>query len=150
MKLAVPIAAAVVALPIAALAQTSYSNATITGAPAVITAPPAVSAPLISPACADRQAVLNARKNGLDDEKLDNDRERDAIDREGMRLAGELRNLNSADVGAVAAYNERSAVHNRRVDEHNRRVADMNARAARFNEDSADLLSDCGVRIIYR
>lgn len=97
-------------------------------------------------ACMDRDASLRARQADVDSEKLDNDRERDAIDREGAILADELRHLDSMSPGAVASYNARTADHNARVQVHNRRIAEGNARAALVNGDQADMNSSCGSR----
>ena len=94
----------------------------------------------------ERDASLRDRLDVLDNQRIDNDRESDAIAREGARLADELRTLDSANASAVSAYNARSAAHNRRVEAHNRRVADMNARAARHNAEAADFTADCAGR----
>jgi hypothetical protein len=96
--------------------------------------------------CMDRDAFMRDRLDRLERERFANDREGDAIAREGAELTEALRNLDNADRAAVDAYNQRSAAYNRRVDAHNRCVGDMNARAATHNADAADLAADCGLR----
>jgi len=130
------LAMAMVALvPLGALAQVSYSHAQLTD-----DAPYSRHALRV---CTDRNEQLADRKADLDQDKRDIDRESDAIARGGAMLADELRNLDSTDSAAVAAYNARSAGHNRFVAEHNARVADMNGAAAALNGDSADLMAYC-------
>ena len=99
--------------------------------------------------CMDRDAVMQNRLVDLERERRSNDRETDAIAREGARLADELRTLNSANASAVGDYNLRSQAHNRRVEAHNRRVADMNARASAHNGAAADLTARCATRPYY-
>ncbi|HUP97839.1 MAG TPA: hypothetical protein VM073_07855 [Usitatibacter sp.] len=96
--------------------------------------------------CMERDASMRDRLDLLESERLEHDRETQAIERDGARIAEELRNLDSRDASAVAAYNARSAAHNRRVEVHNRRVADMNARAALHNGDASDLAAQCASR----
>ena len=120
----------VVALaPVAALAQTSYSRAEITG-------------PRLN-VCNVQEDRLWDRKALLDLDQQAIDRERDAIDRETRGLADELRMLNNSDTAAVAAYNARSDAHNRRVADHNAYVTATNRAAALLNGDSADFLQYC-------
>ena len=82
--------------------------------------------------CMERDASLRHRLDGLERERSDNDRE-------GARLAEELRNLDSGNAAAVASYNDRSAAHNRRV-------ADMNARVADHNADASAHTGQCAGR----
>jgi hypothetical protein len=139
MKSPLLVAATLFALPAAAFAQVSHSRAYVTG-PLVAPAAPAYVEPYYSPnACTD----LQSRKAVLDDEKVTYDRERDQLDAENARLADQLRNLNSADAAAVAAYNARSDAHNQRVAEHNRRVADMNEAVAQLTADIANATPYC-------
>ena len=101
--------------------------------------------------CMDRDIYLRDRLAVLDQEKRRNDREAAAIEREGQRLANELRSMDNRDSAAVADYNARSDAHNRRVSDHNQRVSDMNARAAMHNQEAADLMTDCsGPRYYFR
>ena len=93
--------------------------------------------------CMYRDESLAARHERLDREKAAADAETDAVSLAGARLAEDLRNLDNANVSAVAAYNARSAEHNRRVNDHNRRIAELNARTAMLNGDSAHLDSLC-------
>jgi len=132
------LAATVAIVPAAAFAQVSHSRAYVTG-PLVAPAAPVYVEPYTSSACSD----LQQRKAVLDDEKVTYDRERDDLDAENARLAEELRNLNSADPAAVAAYNARSDDHNQRVAEHNRRVADMNEAVAQLTGDIANATPYC-------
>ena len=99
--------------------------------------------------CMDRDIFLRDRLSVLEQEKRYNDRETEAIDREGRMLADERRRLDNSNVGAVADYNARSDAHNRRVADHNQRVSDMNARAAMHNREAADLSADCSSRPYY-
>jgi hypothetical protein len=99
--------------------------------------------------CMERDADLRDRLTQLDRERYANDRETDAIAREGARLADELRTLDNTNARAVDSYNARSQAHNRRVQEHNRRVVDMNARAASHNGAAADLTAQCATRPYY-
>ncbi|HUJ01663.1 MAG TPA: hypothetical protein VLY46_15595 [Usitatibacter sp.] len=140
MNLRILLAAIALAAPAAAFAQVSHSRAYIAG-PLAAPDEPAIAAPARPyPAqCAD----LQQRKAVLDDEKVTYDHERDRLDAENARLAQELRNLDSTDTAAVAAYNARSDEHNRRVAEHNRRVADMNQAVAQLTEDLADAQPYC-------
>lgn len=135
MKRLIPIALTALALP--AAAQVTYSEARI--------APRGGDVLTIDElrTCMARDETMAQRRDRLEREKLDVDREAQAITREGQRLADELRSLDSRDVGAVAAYNARSAEHNRRVEAHNRQVADTNARAAALNGDSSRLDALC-------
>jgi hypothetical protein len=82
--------------------------------------------------CMERDASLRHRLETLERERMDNDRE-------GARLADELRGLDSTNASAVAAYNERSAAHNRRV-------ADMNGRVAEHNADASFHSGQCAGR----
>lgn len=132
------VAVLVLAAPAAAFAQVSHSRAYITG-PLVAPSEPAYVEPYPSAACSD----LESRKAALDDEKVTYDRERDQLDRENARLAEDLRNLDSRDAAAVAAYNARSDAHNRRVAEHNQRVADMNDSVAQLSADIANATPYC-------
>ena len=134
------LAAVALAMPAAAFAQTSYSRAYVTG-PVVVPNEPAYVVPAepTPSVCSD----LQERKAVLDDEKVTYDRERDQLDAENAELARELRNLDSHDTAAVAAYNARSDEHNRRVAEHNRRVAEMNDAVASLTADLANAQSYC-------
>jgi multidrug resistance efflux pump len=138
MRSATILAVLCMAAPAAALAQTSYSRAAVTG-PAVVPAEPAYPAYSAPYSCAEleRQSAM------LESEKVDYDRQRDRLDTEGARLSDELRRLDNRDVAAVADYNARSDAHNRRVAEHNRRVADMNDAVARVTADIANATPYC-------
>ncbi|MGE5094135.1 MAG: hypothetical protein ACM3SO_03295 [Betaproteobacteria bacterium] len=134
MNTAKALAVLVLALPPAAVAQVSYSRAWI------------VPERPVGATCADREDVLADRKASLDREKMDNDAELAAIEREGAMLEGELRALDRTNVGAVEDYNARSDAHNRRVAAHNRRVAGMNAAAADLTAELADAAQFCTSR----
>lgn len=137
MKTITTLAAIIAALPAAALAQVSYSQARI------------AADPLVRDnyrTCVARQDSLADRKDFLDNEKREIDAAGADIAREAEWLGVELPRLQTADAAAVAAYNARSAEHNRRVAGHNRRVADMNAAAANYNGDSADMVAYCNLR----
>ena len=136
MKAATLLAAAILAAPLAAVAQTSFSQARI--------AEPAVRADY--GACMDRSDSLADRRAFLDQERYAIDAAAADIARVGEDLRVELSHLPSSDTAAVAAYNARSADHNRRVAAHNRRVAEMNGAAAALNSDSADMLAYCNLR----
>ena len=113
---------------------------------AVITGP----APVVrADGCAERESALTDRRAWLESERADTDRELEAIGIASARLADELRNLDSSNVSAVAAYNARSAAHNARVEAYNRRVADVNTNAARANAAAADLTVACGTPRYY-
>jgi hypothetical protein len=135
MKAARILAAAALLAPLAAAAQTYYDQAR----------------PLYDPAltrselreCMYRDEAMAERRDALEGVRAQSEAEAAAIADFGARLADELRNLDQGDVGAVAAYNARSAAHNQRVHDHNRHVAGMNARAARLNGDSARLDTLC-------
>ena len=135
MKAARILAAAALLAPLAAAAQVYYAQAR----------------PLYDPAltrselreCMYRDEAMAERRDALEGEQAQSDAEAAAIAEAGARLAEELRNLDHRDVGAVAAYNARSAAHNQRVQDHNRHVAGLNARAARLNGDSARLDTLC-------
>lgn len=133
------IALLVLAAPAAALAQTSYSTATVLG-------PPPVVLTAEGQACWDRHDTLAVRKSWLDEEKANVDRDGAAIARESAQLADEKRLLVSTDASAVAAYNTRSAAHNRRVAAHNARVADMNLAASLHNDAAANMVAYCNLR----
>ena len=128
------------AAPAAALAQTSYSRAAVTG-PVVVPAEPVYPTYSAPYSCAE----LDRQKAMRDGEKLDYDRELDRLDAEGARLNDELRRLDSTNSAAVADYNARSDDHNRRVADHNRRVADMNAQVARLTADIANAMPYCNI-----
>ena len=139
MRTATILAVLCIAAPAAALAQTSYSRAAVTG-PVAVPVEPAY--PAYAPTgypCAE----LEQQSALLDDEKLDYDRERDRLDTEGARLADELRRLDNTNAAAVVDYNLRSDTHNRRVAEHNRRIADMNDAVARLTADIASATPYC-------
>jgi len=141
MNVRILLAAIAVAAPTAAFAQVSHSRAYITG-PVVVPNEPdyVVPAQPYPSECTD----IRQRKAVLDDEKVTYDRERDQLDAENAELARELRNLDSHDTAAVAAYNARSDEHNRRVAEHNRRVAGMNDAVAELTSDIANAQPYCG------
>lgn len=129
------LAAAALLAPLAAAAQVYYAQAR----------------PLYDPAltrselreCMYRDEALAERQGAIEREKADSHAEAAAIADAGARLADELRNLDPRDVGAVAAYNARSAAHNQRVQDHNRHVAGLNGRTARLNGASARLDTLC-------
>ena len=134
MKISTPLAILVLALPAGAMAQVTYSRAWVPeGRP-------------LGMVCADREDMLFDRKAQLDREKMDNDAELAAIDREGAMLEGELRQLDRSNPLAVEDYNARSDAHNRRVAAHNRRVANMNAEVADLTADLNDASSYCTQR----
>jgi hypothetical protein len=83
-----------IAAPAAALAQTSYSRAAVTG-PVVVPAEPIYPTYTAPYSCGE----LDRQKAILDGEKLDYDRERDRLDTEGARLNDTLRRLDSTDTG---------------------------------------------------
>jgi D-serine deaminase-like pyridoxal phosphate-dependent protein len=128
------VAALVALLPAAAPAQTSYSNAAISGQPPDVRA------------CMERGDTLADRKAFLDQERMAVDRDAAGLARASAALADEMRRLPASDAAAVAAYNAHSAEHNRRVSAQNRRVADMNAAVAALTGDSADMMAYCNVR----
>ena len=154
MKLPAAIAMTTLLAPLAALAQTSYSHATITGPAAVEVPPPAYVGrlPVYVPGhlhmCEARTDALWDRKALLDQDKADIDREGRSIAQESAQVNDQLRSLDNTDTVAVAAYNVRERALNVRVDAHNRRVADLNGAAALLNADSADLTNYCN-RIRY-
>jgi len=150
MRLPLAIAMTTVLAPLAALAQTTYSHATITGpvpAPVYVETVP-VYVPGRLHMCEDRNDSLWDRKALLDRDRADVDREGREIARESTQVNEQLRTLDHGDTVAVAAYNVRSRSLNDRVDAHNRRVADLNGAVALLNADSADLTSYCN-RIRY-
>ena len=99
--------------------------------------------------CMDRDDALALRQSDLETQRRLNDREGQSIARANALLAEELRRVDPADTGAVAAHNARTAEHNRRVEAHNLRVDDMNASARTLNGDNADLQVTCGSRSYY-
>ena len=115
--------------PAVALAQTSYSRATIV--------PPRLNV------CSAQQGQLFDRKAALDVDHQVIDRERAGIEREAVQLEAELRGLDNTNTAAVAAYNARSDAHNARVASHNQYVAATNHAAALLNGDSADFMRYC-------
>jgi len=119
----------VFATPAVALAQTSYSRATIVG-------------PRLN-VCDVQQGQLFERKAALDVDHQVIDRERAAIERESVQLEAELRGLDNSNTAAVAAYNARSNAHNDRVAAHNQYVAATNRAGALLNGDSADFMRYC-------
>lgn len=123
-------AAAALLAPLAAAAQVHYAQA------------PTLSRSELRE-CMYRDEALAEREAAIERDKAESDAEAAAIANAGARLADELRNLDHGDVGAVAAYNARSAAHNQRVRDHNRQVAELNARTARMNGDSARLDARC-------
>ncbi len=156
MRLPAAIAITTLLAPLGALAQTSYSHATITG-PAPVPAPVYVeTVPVYVPGnlhmCQVRNDALWNRNAMLEEDK------EPSIDREGRVIASEtaqvnqqLRTLDNTDRMAVDAYNVRQRALNERVDAHNRRVADLNGAAALLNADSADLTAYCNrIRYVMR
>ena len=123
------------ALPLAAAAQTYYREV------------PVYRGEVRS--CADRDLYLRDQLSTLEQEKRDNDRNWDALEREGSRLERERQRLDNANVAAVNDYNARSDEHNRRVAEHNSRVRDMNQRASMHNGDAADFSRYCSGRSYF-
>src|SRR4051812_50210787 len=89
--------------------------------------------------CVERGDVLRARRERIDDERSEIDREAADIARAGAALDAQLRTLDRNDANAVADYNARSDRHNRRVARQNQHVADLNSRAALLNGDAADM-----------
>jgi hypothetical protein len=124
------LAAAAMLAPLAAAAQVYYAQA-----------PTLTRSELRE--CMYRDEALAERHDAIEREKAGSDAEAAAIAGAGARLADELRNLDHGDIGAVAAYNARSAAHNQRVQDHNRHVAELNGRTARMNGDSARLDTLC-------
>lgn len=150
MRLSLAIAIATLVTPAAALAQTSYSRAAITGA---VPAPVYVeTVPVYVPGhlhmCEARNDNLWDRKAMLDADKAEIDREGRQIAAETLQVNEQMRTLDHADTVAVDAYNVRSRALNVRVDSHNRRVADLNGAVALLNADAADLSAYCN-RIRY-
>ena len=150
MKLAAPALAALVLAAPAAMAQTDQTPVRI--APAYnAPAYPSYSEERLSPGqyrdCVDREYALRDRRERIDAERANIDRDADAIARAGARLDAELRSLDRRDATAVANYNARSDAHNRRVETQNQRVAELNQRAALLNGDAADQTAGCANRI---
>ena len=139
MRKAIYLAGLLLAAPVVALAQTSYSHASITGPAAYPSQPYYVPQ---STVCSD----LHVRKAVLDDEKVTYDHELQMLNVDSAELARDLRALDSSDAIAVADYNARSDAHNRAVAEHNRSVASMNDAAAQLNTDLADYGGTCAWR----
>jgi hypothetical protein len=149
MRIPLAIAIATLLTPAAALAQTSYSRAAITGVPAPVyveTVP--VYVPGHLHVCEAHNDELWDRKAMLDSDKADIDREGRQIAAETSQVNQQMRGLDHTDAVAVEAYNVRSRDLNERVDAHNRRVADLNGASAFLNADSADLSAYCN-RIRY-
>ena len=134
MKIARLVAVAALVLPAAAMAQASTSRVWI------------VEGRPVGALCSDREEFLFDRKAQLDREKMDNDAELAAIEREGAMLAGEMRQLDPSNPAAVEDYNARSDAHNRRVAAHNRRVANMNAAVNDLNVDINEASGYCTSR----
>lgn len=134
------LAVLILAVPAAAAAQVSYSQARIAGDPVY----PVYRADYR--ACLDGNDTLLDRRAFLEQERRDIERDGAAIEREGERLRVELSRLPSNDAVAVADYNRRSSEQNHRVAAHNRRVAEMNAAASMLNGDTADLMAYCNLR----
>jgi hypothetical protein len=99
--------------------------------------------------CFERDTFVRDRLATLEQEKRDNDRNWEALEREGARLDRERGRLDNTNAAAVADYNRRSDEHNRRVAEHNRVVGDMNARASMHNREAADVSAQCASRPYY-
>ena len=137
MRLPKTLSILLVAAPLAAVAQTSVTQARIVGQPPTYRDDLRV--------CLDRGDSLADRKMFLDRERLANEQEGRDIAREGARLAQELRGLDAGNASAIAAYNARQAEHNLRVEAHNRRIGDMNAAVASLNGDVADQNAYCNV-----
>jgi hypothetical protein len=148
MKLPAAIALTALVTPLAALAQTSYSHATITGPTPV---PPPVYVETVPVYVPGHLHMCEARNDALWDRKALLDREGRSISQESAQVNEQLRNLDHTDTVAVAAYNVRQRAFNERVEAHNRRVADMNGAAALLNADAADLTSYCNrIRYVMR
>jgi len=135
MKVTTTIAIAVFAAPLAALAQTEVSRATITGTPVVRSD--------MLHVCAERNDRLWDRSALLDRDKRDIDREGRDISRIKAQLDEEQRRLDATNAAAVADYNARSATLNARVQAHNRQVADLNGAVQLLNSDSSELMAYC-------
>jgi hypothetical protein len=133
MKPALTLASILLALPAAALAQTTYYE------------PPLSPGELST--CMERDRAVRDRQSLLEGERVDTDRVAEELAHEGAALAAELRALDPSDAGAAARYNARSAEHNRRVALHNHHVADLNARTALVNGDAQDVGASCGSRL---
>ena len=135
---AIPILAAAAAFAVpAAVAQVTYSEVRIAPrGPDVLTVEELRS-------CMARDESIAQRHDRLLREKAGIDRESQDIGLEALRLADELRALDSRDAAAVAAYNARSAEHNRRVEAHNRFVAESNSRGAVLTGDAARVDALC-------
>ncbi len=135
MKVTTTIAIAVFAAPLAALAQTEVSRATITGTPVVRSD--------MLHVCAERNDRLWDRSALLDRDKRDIDREGEDIARIKARLDEEQRRLDATNAAAVADYNARSATLNARVQAHNRQVSELNGAVGLLNADSSELMAYC-------
>ena len=138
MKPTIPLALAALAMPLAALAQVSHSQARIAGQGPLTYSEIA--------ACNARYDALAQRKADIDDWHAELDAERRAIDDEAARLADEHARLDRTDAAAVADYNARSAEHNRRAAAYNGRAAEMNSAASLLNGQTADAMAWCNAR----
>jgi len=136
------LAALALVAPLAAAAQVSYSQATITGERLFFRDTPRV--------CAERNNQLWDRKALLDQDQRDLDRDTATLDRMKARLDADYRALDWGNNAAITAYNARSEEYNRLIAEHNGRVAQMNRAAALLNGDSADLVDYCNSVMIVR
>ena len=129
------LAALALAAPLAATAQVSYSQATITGERLYFRDVPRV--------CAERNHALWDRKALIDQDHRDLDRDGATFDRMKARLDADYRALDWGNNAAITAYNARSEEYNRLIAAHNARIANMNRAASLLNGDSADLVAFC-------
>lgn len=129
------LAALALLAPLAAAAQVSHSQATLTGERLYYRDVPRI--------CADRNVALWDRKALLDQDKHDLERDGATLDRVKSRLDADYRALDWGNSAAIAAYNARSEEYNRLISGHNQRVGHMNRAAAALNGDSADLVAYC-------
>jgi hypothetical protein len=130
------VALAVLAMPLSALAQPSYSS------------PPLARGELrVLPddvrTCVERNEVLLDRRASIERERQAIDLEAETLARTGADLDDEWRTLDRSNAALVASYNARSERHNRRVEAQNRRVANFNSRTALLNADSDEAAYRC-------
>ena len=127
------IALLALAAPAAALAQTSYSQATVLG-------PPPVTLDRGSPGLLG--PVRHARRSQILAGRGEAQRRQRGRSHRARKRAARRREAPALVHGCVRrgrGYNTRSAAHNRRVASHNRRVADMNLAAAMHNDSAANI-----------
>jgi hypothetical protein len=100
--------------------------------------------------CLVREMALQQRNDALARAKVEHRQLSIALSEEAQALSRQLRQLDSSDLDAVSAYNQRNERRNVQVEKNNQRAQALNAATDELKSTEADYLRDCTARTFMR